>query len=64
MMHGADVKQYQSQMYKRGWSLSVDGYYGAMTEHITRLFQQEKGLTIDGIVGPTTWKAAFTLVVT
>lgn len=37
--------------------LSVDGDFGPLTEHIVKLYQQEKGLSVDGIVGPGTLKS-------
>ena len=33
----------------------IDGIFGAKTESAVRKFQQEKGLTVDGIVGVNTW---------
>jgi N-acetyl-anhydromuramyl-L-alanine amidase AmpD len=55
---------YQQQMVARGWTLTVDGKYGNESERVTRQFQSEKGLGVDGIVGPNTWAAAFTLPIT
>lgn len=34
-----------------------DGIFGAETEETTRRFQEEHGLTVDGIVGHETWAA-------
>lgn len=42
---------------KYGFSLDVDGSFGADTEAAVKAFQKSKGLTVDGIVGPKTWKA-------
>ena len=33
----------------------VDGIFGAKTETGVKKFQQDNGLTADGIVGPQTW---------
>ena len=56
---------WQAQMVTRGWALAVDGCYGDESEGVCRVFQAEKGLQpVDGIVGPDTWVAAFTLPVT
>lgn len=33
----------------------VDGIFGTQTENAVRTFQEQNGLTIDGIVGPNTW---------
>ena len=42
---------------KYGAELDVDGSFGAATEAAVKAFQKSKGLTVDGIVGPKTWKA-------
>jgi len=53
------AKQWQTRMRERGWSIQVDGFYGAQSAQICRQFQQEKRLQVDGIVGAATWTAAF-----
>lgn len=55
---------WQAQMAARGWSLDVDGMYGDQSEGVCRQFQNEKGLDVDGVVGPETWAAAWTAPVT
>lgn len=42
---------------KYGFSLDVDGSFGANTEAAVKAFQKSKGLTVDGICGPKTWAA-------
>ncbi|TJZ44546.1 peptidoglycan-binding protein [Streptomyces piniterrae] len=37
--------------------LAIDGHYGPRTESWVVLFQESKGLTVDGQVGPQTWGA-------
>lgn len=64
MMHGADVRAWQAQMRGRGWGLAADGWYGPESEGVCRAFQREKGLDVDGVVGPVTWKAAWEAQVT
>ena len=55
---GEDVKIVQDKLlrwkYYDGW---VDGIYGARTYRAIRRFQEKNGLSIDGIVGPSTAKA-------
>lgn len=61
---GAGTAQWQGQMAARGWSISVDDLYGGQSETVCRQFQAEKGLDVDGVVGPITWDAAWTAPVT
>jgi len=61
---GVYVRQSQQKLRDRGWNIAVDGDFGPATDKIVRQFQKEKGLTVDGIVGPATWKAIFTSPVT
>lgn len=64
-MRGDDVRAWQARMRARGWRgangspLSVDGIFGLDSDRAARLFQEEKGLLVDGVVGPSTWSAAF-----
>lgn len=60
----ADVRVWQQQMKARGWNLAVDGDYGPASAQVCRSFQGEKGLGVDGKVGPKTWAAAWTAGVT
>lgn len=60
----ADVRTWQQQMHNRGWTISVDGVYGPQSETVCRQFQAEKHLSVDGLVGPNTWKASWTAPVT
>lgn len=62
--HGGDLKRWQQRMKDRGWILAVDGRYGPETAEVARAFQREKGLTVDGLIGPQTWAAAWTAPVT
>ncbi|MEU6033963.1 CHAP domain-containing protein [Actinomadura sp. NPDC047616] len=64
MMRGNDVKTWQQRMRTRGWSIDVDGIYGPRSAEVCRAFQSEKRLVRDGIVGPATWRAAWTAPVT
>lgn len=59
------VRVFQEQLKDgRGWNLDVDGWFGVQTRQIVVKFQQEKGLEVDGIVGPSTWGAFWTSPVT
>jgi peptidoglycan hydrolase-like protein with peptidoglycan-binding domain len=51
-------------MSDRGWDIAVDGLYGANTNQVATDFQAEKGLTVDGKIGPATWDAAWTYPIT
>jgi hypothetical protein len=61
---GGGTAQWQAQMAARGWSLDVDDEYGPASANVCRQFQAEKGLEVDGVVGPITWDAAWTAPVT
>jgi hypothetical protein len=54
---GSSVLALQKRLQARGWRIAADGLYGGATESTVRKFQQEKGLQVDGVVGPLTWAA-------
>lgn len=58
------AKQWQQKMDARGWTIDVDGLYGPGSKAVCIAFQREKGLKPDGIVGPITWAATWSLPVT
>jgi peptidoglycan hydrolase-like protein with peptidoglycan-binding domain len=51
------VKTLQYLLRARGHTVTVDGIFGPQTDAAVRAFQQQKGLAVDGIVGPNTWGA-------
>ena len=59
-----DVAIWQQRMRDRGWKIDVDSVYGPRSEQVCRQFQREKGLAVDGLVGPKTWAAAWTAPIT
>jgi hypothetical protein len=61
---GNGTSTWQAQMVARGWQLDVDDEYGPASADVARSFQAEKGLDVDGVVGPATWGAAWTAPVT
>lgn len=60
----ATVKAWQRQMKMRGWNIDVDGYYGHQSAGIAVKFQREKKLTVDGLLGPNTFQAAWLAPIT
>lgn len=52
---GAEVKKLQAALNRAGASLTVDGAYGPKTEQTVRNFQEDYGLKVDGVCGPSTW---------
>lgn len=52
---GDAVKTLQVLLIKNGFNISADGIFGAGTEDIVETFQLKNKLTVDGIVGKSTW---------
>ncbi len=56
--NGEEVKELQSSLNEEDYGpLVVDGLFGAATDSAVRRFQADRGLAVDGIVGPTTLAA-------
>ncbi|KXH81984.1 peptidoglycan DD-metalloendopeptidase family protein [Sporosarcina sp. HYO08] len=49
-----DVRHLQQSLNKLGYSLTVDGIYGAETTKAVLDYQKKNGLTDDGVAGPLT----------
>lgn len=62
--HRDDLRKWQAQMARRGWTIAVDGLYGPGTAQTARAFQLEKRLGVDGLIGPATWAAAWAAPIT
>lgn len=58
------ARQWQEKMRSRGWKITVDGIYGPNSAEICKKFQREKGLVVDGLVGPQTWAMTWKAPVT
>lgn len=54
---GTYVKKAQERLNVHGASLNVDGDFGNLTLVAVKKFQKDKGLDVDGVVGPKTWAA-------
>ena len=50
------VRGAQRQLNKHGFGLTVDGNFGSLTQQAVLAFQSGNDLTVDGIVGQTTWR--------
>jgi peptidoglycan hydrolase-like protein with peptidoglycan-binding domain len=61
---GGAVTAWQRKMAQRGWVIPTSGTFDARCDEVCRRFQDEKGLVVDGKVGPITWKATWTAPVT
>lgn len=53
---GADVRTLQTLLTKAGYTVVVDGIFGAKTLEAVKAYQADHGLVVDGVVGKATWK--------
>lgn len=54
---GQSVKDLQTLLNNHGANLVPDAIFGNATDSAVKSFQRQKGLEVDGIVGPQTWAA-------
>jgi peptidoglycan hydrolase-like protein with peptidoglycan-binding domain len=58
--HSATIKAWQVQMHKRGAPLTGSGQFGSTTLSVVKAVQRANHLPTTGILGPSTWKLAWT----
>ncbi|MDO5023033.1 MAG: peptidoglycan-binding protein [Eubacteriales bacterium] len=56
---GTLVRNLQNALRQQGYLYSVDGKYGEATTEAVTKFQQDKGLSQDGVAGPATQRVLF-----
>jgi peptidoglycan hydrolase-like protein with peptidoglycan-binding domain len=56
------VRTLQDLLRARGHGVTVDGIFGSRTDAAVRDVQRQRGLAVDGIVGPDTWSALIVTV--
>lgn len=52
---GDAVKILQTRLCDKGYTVAVDGIFGAKTHEAVEAYQADHGLTVDGIAGKRTW---------
>lgn len=58
--YGSEMSTFEQCMHDRGWTdFTIDGFYATSEEDDVKEFQRQAGITVDGIIGPQTWAAAF-----
>jgi peptidoglycan hydrolase-like protein with peptidoglycan-binding domain len=54
---GVAVRALQRLLISNGYTVRIDGIFGALTETAVKAFQNQQNLAVDGIVGQRTWRA-------
>ncbi|WP_392532448.1 peptidoglycan-binding protein [Nostoc sp. C117] len=54
---GVAVRALQRLLLSNGYTVRVDGIFGALTETAVKAFQNQRNIAVDGIVGQRTWRA-------
>jgi peptidoglycan hydrolase-like protein with peptidoglycan-binding domain len=55
-----DVRELQALLVARNYlpnASEIDGIFGPRTERAVKALQEDSAITVDGIVGGTTWEA-------
>jgi peptidoglycan hydrolase-like protein with peptidoglycan-binding domain len=58
--NSATIAKFQSQMHRRGATLVSDGEFGSHTQAVVKRLQRLNHLSATGLIGPVTWKLAWT----
>ena len=58
--HSSTIARWQAQMHTRGSFLVGTGYFGPNTLVVVKRIQGQNGLPQTGLLGPVTWKLAWT----
>ncbi|MDH3606802.1 MAG: peptidoglycan-binding protein [Acidimicrobiia bacterium] len=53
---GDAVRDIQQRLERLGYEIEVDGHFDTGTQTAVRAFQERRGVPVDGIVGPDTWR--------
>ena len=56
---GSSVSALQEKLNANGYSLPVDGVFGAATQKAVKDYQAKNGLPADGVCGPETQQKMF-----
>ena len=59
---GYPARQWQQKLKDHGWHIVVDNVWGDHSKSILRQFQQDKGLAVDGLRGPSSWACLYCTV--
>jgi len=54
---GTDVAEIQTKLAGLGYDVAADGDFGPATTEAVKAFQSSNGLSVDGLVGPSTYTA-------
>lgn len=54
---GSDVAEIQGRLASLGYDVAADGEYGPATTEAVKEFQNSRGLSVDGLVGSSTYSA-------